>query len=153
MLRAKIASKNVNHEGCESCLSTIIIKKKLSDSEVYEWLLEKADTNFGAQFTNGISTIFLLKDKNVIERVHRLLEQHNIVSQKICGKKCLYSSSDIIQAFRDARIFFPNDINESELLLESTRAYAETHLNEALAAELAAHQISELKGQKTINLV
>ena len=45
-----------------------------------------------------------------------------------------------------------SDINNSELLIEATRAYAASHLAEALANELAIHQIAELKGKKVFEL-
>lgn len=78
----------------------------MTDSDVYEWLLDGADSEFGAQFANGESVFFLLKRKNAVEVVQRIIEQHNEISLRKIGKKALYSSTDVIEAIRDARLFF-----------------------------------------------
>uniref|UniRef100_A0AC34QT96 Uncharacterized protein n=1 Tax=Panagrolaimus sp. JU765 TaxID=591449 RepID=A0AC34QT96_9BILA len=48
---------------------------------------------------------------------------------------------NIVDAIRDARIFFKKDVNEADLVVEATRAYVESHLAEALACQLAEHQM------------
>ncbi|KAI1724847.1 hypothetical protein Ddc_06114 [Ditylenchus destructor] len=111
----------------------------LSDEEVHNWF-RCDDSERAAQYTNGISTFFLLSRLNSIPLGERLAKFHNAISRQKVGKNAVYFSPNLIEALRDVRLHFPqygSTQNEFEQAVTNARKYVKTHLVTPVCQQLA----------------
>uniref|UniRef100_A0A915DRQ2 Uncharacterized protein n=1 Tax=Ditylenchus dipsaci TaxID=166011 RepID=A0A915DRQ2_9BILA len=121
------------------------VPKRLSDNEVADWLIcndemLKDDSEYAAQFTNGVCTFFLLTRINAILLGQRLAECHNAISFRKNAKNAVYFSRDLVESHRDVRIHFPRYASSHsgfEEAIVNARKYVNSHLINPVCQQLA----------------
>ncbi|KAI1715383.1 hypothetical protein DdX_07692 [Ditylenchus destructor] len=126
----------------------------LSDEQVHNWF-RCDDSENAAQYTNGVSTFFLLSRLNSIPLGERLGKFHNAISRQKVGKNAVYFSPNLVEALRDVRLHFPQCLfihietiifllcldastqNEFEQAVTNARKYVKTHLITPVCQQLA----------------